>query len=45
MPDDLVEILEHGLPTLSPVKRVPRIHLYQLWPRCISTGDLRQVHT
>src|SRR5262249_59541930 len=45
VPGGLIEILEHGPPSLSPVKRVPRIDLYQLWPRRINTGNLRQVHT
>ena len=44
MPGRFVEILEHGPPSLSPVKRVPRIDLYQPWPRRVNTGDLRQVY-
>src|SRR5215831_19869811 len=45
MPGGLVEILQHGPPALSPVKRVPRIDLYQPWPRRVNTDNLRQVHT
>ena len=45
MPGGFVEILQHGPPSLSPVERVPRIDLYQPWPRRVNTGDLRQVHT
>src|SRR5215471_13227012 len=45
VPGGLIEILKHGPPSLSPVKRVSRIDLYQSWPRRINTGNLCQVHT
>src|SRR5215471_12513464 len=45
MPSGLIEIPEHGSPSLSPVKRVPRIDLYQPWPRRVNTDNLRQVYT
>src|SRR5262245_49000363 len=45
MPGGFVEMIEHRPPSLSFVKRVPRIDLHQPWSRLVNACDLRQVHT